>query len=319
MDVADPRDGSKATTMILMGAVNLTFTEPERRSSGFSFTLTGDAEPVCEGLPRPGLVIQSPDLTLTLISVNGVELAINGTVVLHPIENGVSVSSITHETILGQSGEVVFAGYGVDLTPDGEVTIAPYDPANVAHLPIEVLPTIERIPVPGSASSTEQLPLHLAPDYARVANNAYIDAGLPISVIGQNPAGDWLYVRTYDLITGWIPRGWVTLDTAGELPSFAAAPPLPTRPYGPVHAQGTTVAEGNNLRAGPGEDYEIIIRVPLRTAVDIYARSPDSLWYYVALADGTRGWLSVDIVHSPTLESIEELPFTPEYPGEITP
>jgi uncharacterized protein YgiM (DUF1202 family) len=77
-----------------------------------------------------------------------------------------------------------------------------------------------------------------------------------------------------------------------------------------------TTAELNNLRAGPGQTYEIVGTVPLNTGVDIYARSPDSEWLLIETSDALRAWISVTIF-SPTSPGfvLEELPLSPDYPG----
>ncbi len=303
-------------TLVVVGPAVLDIQTVNKYLPGAAFTLSSEAQPSpCGDLARPGVMVQSLDKILTMLNVNGVDLAINGSVVLQGSGGNLTVNALSHETILSKTGSVIFAGYAQTIAPDGSAAPpAPYVMADVANLPIEIMPHMERIPLPGNAVPAEDLPLHRHPDPATYTNDV-AEAGLPLNVLGQNPAGDWLYIVTYEGLTGWVPAmwiGWVPPDGL-VMPSFEDAPPAPVRPYGPVQGQGITTYETNNIRSGPGEDYDIVVRLPLNTKIDIYARSPDNQWYLIGLQDGSRAWISVSIVQALTEFTITDMPYSPDY------
>lgn len=314
--LADNLRSETFATLILIGPARLDAAEGGSPSAP-AFTLSHDAEPApCADLALPGLLVQSPARGLTLLTVNGVDVAVNGTAVIRaPDEDTLVVSAISRETILSQSGTVVFAGYSARFAPGAAPEVAPYEPASVAHLPVEVLPTIEVIPLPGNALVTEQVNLHLRPNPSSYTN-VIVRAGVPVNALGRNTGGDWLHIRTYEGEIGWVPAAALEVNIAGDMPVYDQAPARPGRPFGPVQARGVTTPEMSNARSGPGEVYEIVARVPFNTDVGIYARSPDGQWLMIETPDGTRAWISANLVSITTPGyNLLELPFSPDFPG----
>jgi hypothetical protein len=306
-------------TLLLLGPAVMILEADEDLPAGSVFSLTGDADPApCGDLARPGVLIQAPLNSLTLLRVNGIDLAVNGTAVIQSTDGkGLTISAITRETILGQSGTVVFAGYAMQVNGDPNAQVTPFDPANVAHLPTAILPVMELVPLPGSGSVIEETVLHLRPD-ASSYTGTKVKVLVPVSLFGQDPSGQWIYIRTYDGETGWVPASTLGLDVASDLPVLEeglAALQRPLRPFGDVQARGVTTAESNNLRDGPGQNYNIVAAVPLGSELAIYARSPENEWFLVETADGVRAWISVTIVSPTTPLTIEDLPYSPDFPG----
>lgn len=311
-DVLDP---AKAATLIALGPLDITFDQESGLPPGAAFTVSAAEAPLCGDLPQPGILIQSPEKSLTLLRVNGVDLAINGMAVIHPQPGGgLTVNALSRETILGQSGTVVFAGYAVTVTDGAVSDVTPYDPAAVANLPVEILPRMVRITLPGNAMVREQMTLFSRPA-AEAYTNTLVPAGLPANVFGRSADDQWVYIRTYDGVTGWFPLYNLEMRVAGAVPVLDAAPPDLIRPFGSVQGYVVTSAEHNNLRDGPGAQYEIVVTVPLWTELALYGRSPDDQWLYVETADGLRAWANVVLISPSTPYTLSELPYPPGYGG----
>ncbi|WP_119067444.1 SH3 domain-containing protein [Aggregatilinea lenta] len=313
MNVAGPQTPDQMAVLMIFGPVTLTFEAAPGLTPGAAFTLssTPDAS-ACGNLPQPGVLVQAPDKALTLLRVNGIDLAINGTALIQALEGeGTTISAITRETILGDTGVVVFAGYSVTVQDGtiGDVTY--YDPARVANLPTVILPRMDLVPAPGSGSVTEQTVLHLRP-----AANAYtgntVKVGLPVNALGQDSSGEWLYIHVYDGRTGWVPRSAIAEDFAPDMPVFDEAPAQPSRPFGPVYARGVTTSQLNNLRAGPGETYDIVAQLEGEEPLQVYGRDPDGNWLLVQTADGLRAWISASLFRASTPFLPDELPVAPD-------
>lgn len=314
--LADSLRSETFATLIVMGPARLDAAESASPAIP-AFTLSHAPEPSpCAELALPGLLVQSPARSLTLLNVNGVDVAVNGTAVIRaPDADTLAISAISRETILGQSGTVVFAGYSARIAAGEPPEVAPYDPVSVAFLPVELLPIIEVIPVPGNALVTERVNLHLRPDPASYTGEI-VRAGVPVNALGRNTGGDWLHIRTYEGEIGWVPAAALDVNVAGEMPVYDQAPARPARPFGPVQARGLTTPEMSNARSGPGEVYEIVARLPFNTDVGIYAQSPDGQWLMIETPDGTRAWISANLVSVTTPGyNVRELPFSPDFPG----
>jgi uncharacterized protein YgiM (DUF1202 family) len=62
-----------------------------------------------------------------------------------------------------------------------------------------------------------------------------------------------------------------------------------------------------NVRTGPSIDYEPITVVYEDEIVTAIARTVDS-WYFVELADGTRGWVAFNVVEPLNQNTVSDLP-----------
>jgi hypothetical protein len=66
---------------------------------GAAFSLMS-AAPLCSDLPRPGVLVQSAENSLTLLNVNGVDLAINGMALIQAHDDfSLTVNALARETI----------------------------------------------------------------------------------------------------------------------------------------------------------------------------------------------------------------------------
>lgn len=316
--VPDMLDAQKAAMMLVIGPAELTFDTASGLPLGTAFNLSNaDAPFPCEGLPHPGVLVQTAEDSLLLVRVNGTDLAINGMALIWSLDdNSLMVLSLTRETILGQTGTVVFAGYMVRALADAVSEVVPYDWAAVRNLPTEILPTMDVIGVPGNATVRERINIHTRPDPANYTN-FMVAAGLPVTVLGTNSAGDWLHVRTYEGVVGWMPTYYLTINVPGDvqIPVYDEAPPPPIRPFGSIQGYVKTNAEYNNLRAGPAASYDIVVTVPLWTDLALYGRSLDDEWLLVETLDGERGWIATFLISNSTPYTLSELPYPPEMGG----
>lgn len=311
LTVPDLVNSQRAATLLVLGPAELVFDKEPALSPGAAFALQAAAEPFpCDGVARPGVLIQSPPNVLTLLRVNGHDLAVNGLALLNRDGDALIVSALTRETILSASGTVVFAGYSVAVSAEGVSAAAPYDPALVAHLPTEVLPVIEVVALPGNADVIQASSLFSRPLFA-AATNSQVRAGLPVNVLGRSSDGQWLHVRTYDGQLGWMPLAALDVHVPGEMPVYDEAPAFPVRPFGSMHSVVRTDAERNILRAGPGQGFEMVTTVPFWTDLAVYGRSADGQWLYVETGDGVRAWISTQLISPSTPYSLNELPYAP--------
>jgi SH3-like domain-containing protein len=311
LTVPDLVSSEQAATLLVLGPAELVFDETADLPPGAAFHLEAPAGPLpCAELARPGVLVQSPPNALTLLRVNGHDLAVNGLALIAMDGDALVVSALRRETILAQSGAVIFAGYSAAVSAQSVSPAAPYDPALVAHLPTEILPTIEVVALPGDGEVIQPTPLYSRPAL-QAASNAQAQAGRPISVLGRSSDGQWLHVRTYDGRIGWVPRAALDVRVPGEMPVYDEAPPLPVRPFGSLQGYVKTDAERSILRAGPGQEFDRVATVPFWTDLALYGRSADDQWLYVETGDGTRAWISTVLISPSTPYVLAELPYAP--------
>lgn len=308
----DPLNRQKIATLIVLGPAEITFSPAANLPPGAAFTLQTANTPLCPELPYPGVLIQSPKGTLTTLRINDTDITINGMTLISTRSGGtLQVNALTRETILGQSGTVVFAGYTASVLGAAAGEVTPYDADQVAHLPIEILPEMQRVTLPGNAILAETMYLYTAPGL-EYYSLTIVPPGIPVTVFGRDTSGEWLHIRTYEGAEGWMPAYAMETHIAGEIPVYDVAPPAPIRPFGAAQGYIKTWTEFNNLRSGPGAGYDIVATVPVGTDLVLLGRSLDDLWLLVETLDGQRAWISVDLVSPSTPYAIEELPYPPE-------
>jgi uncharacterized protein YgiM (DUF1202 family) len=312
----DMLDSQKYAALIVLGPVTLQFQPDPKLPPGASFTLTRGAQASsCSDLPRPGVLVQSADSSLTLLRVNGVDLAVNGMALIQPLNgSGLYIAALARETILSQTGTVIFAGYSAQVSGTTVSQVVPYDPGAVVHLPVEILPEMEVVTLPGNATVSQDMNLFKRPA-PESYTNTMVKAGLPVNLLGRNSGGDWLLIRTYDGLVGWIPASVLQVNVPVDMPVYDEIPPSPVRPFGSVQAYIKTSAEHNNLRTGPGESYPIAVTIPIWTELALYGRSQDGQWLLVETQDGVRAWISVSLISPSTPYALDNLPFAPGYGG----
>lgn len=135
------------------------------------------------------------------------------------------------------------------------------------------------------------------------------------AVLGQNAAGDWLYVLTISVLQGWVPA-----DTIRVMGTLDQAPVLPDNPLTSQPAPGASSSPGTaasqplaiadleavatgqvdnhslNLRQGPGAGYGVLATLSRGDEVSVLALNKTHDWVLVETADGVFGWVSLAYV-----------------------
>ena len=137
-----------------------------------------------------------------------------------------------------------------------------------------------------------------------------------VELVGRLEAeeGDWMRVRAPDGTEGWI-FGELLEPEPGAVIAVLTPPPTPTP--APPHI----IVELANLRAGPGEAYDLITMLPRGTLFVPTARDATGAWVFGATPEGEQGWLFIQLLSPITyLNSLPQqaAPPTPT-PGPATP
>lgn len=107
--------------------------------------------------------------------------------------------------------------------------------------------------------------------------------GAQVLVLGQNPDGSWLQVRSPHGV-GWVSAQLVVLSGVPGIIQDA----LPVTGEGPY---AIVRAAYLNVRTGPGDNYAILGAVGASDELPIVGRTADSTWFQVQTPFGT-GWVS---------------------------
>lgn len=144
-----------------------------------------------------------------------------------------------------------------------------------------------------TATATTALRMRYAPDTS-AQQIASIPSQTVLPVLGQNAAGNWLYV-IFNGTQGWV-AGWYC-NINGSLANVPIVPDsglAPANPPGPNPAPtGVTAQASSNIRmrSGPGTEFAQIATVPLNTVLNVLARNSGANWLYVDY-NGTKGWVA---------------------------
>jgi uncharacterized protein YgiM (DUF1202 family) len=137
-----------------------------------------------------------------------------------------------------------------------------------------------------------------------------------VAILGQNPAGDWLYVLAISQAQGWLPAN--SLRVTGSL---ANAPVLPSNPLTGSTPSASTASSrstaglaslsspalnklepvttaqvntaGLNVRQGPGVDYKILETLSNNDQVSVLAVNRPKDWALIEMTGGQRGWVAL--------------------------
>ncbi len=109
--------------------------------------------------------------------------------------------------------------------------------------------------------------------------------GTVLTLLARNADASWVKVRLDNGIEGWVNSRYI-----------ATAYPLYSLPVdgsgGPVGITATVTSYALNVRTGPGIGYARIVAIPRGTLMTLLARTADSSWVKVLLANGVQGWVS---------------------------
>lgn len=114
--------------------------------------------------------------------------------------------------------------------------------------------------------------------------------GVSMTLLARNADASWVRISLDNGIQGWVNSRYI-----------ATSYPLLSLPVdgsgGPVGGiTGTVTSWGLNVRSGPGAGHPRLTAIPNGTVVTVLARTADSSWVKVVLANGTVGWVSVNFL-----------------------
>lgn len=111
--------------------------------------------------------------------------------------------------------------------------------------------------------------------------------GVSMTLLSRNADASWVRISLDNNIQGWVNSRFI-----------ATSYPLLSLPVdgvgGPVVGAitGTVTSWALNVRSGPGVGFPRLTSIPNGTVVTLLARTADSFWVKVVLANGTVGWVS---------------------------
>lgn len=278
----------------------------------------------CGTQPYSSFVIQGPWGNTTSFAINGVSIALGGSMAVQTTETETSFISLEGQaqlTVFGQN-RLMVAGQQINVPyADGNFVqpsgIPPEaEPLNfdrIANIPIPLLDRPILLPQPGFAVTDGNVNMRSLP-----TTNSQILAEVPdgqlLSIIGMNPERSWYHVRLPNAENGWM-RADLVEGNIGDVSLVYDATPLPPERLGDASHGGVVIAPtGANLRSAPDVQFQRIAILPEGSEIDILARSPYSPFVKVESEAGI-GWLALV-----TLETTTVIQFLPiEYDVPLPP
>ena len=262
---------------------------------------TAPARPLCSAAPGNALVLQSlSESSAVNLVVNGASLQLRGTLVVRTAAAQTQFIALEGEARVlarGQEG-ALRSGLQLDVPnsqgdfaqaggPPGE--IRPLEYAAIAGLPVGLFERPLHLPQPGIVMTFGAVNLRAAPDL-QGALLASVASGETLTVLGRNPAGDWLHLRRENGQSGWM-FAELLFQNLGELNAVYEATPLPPQRYGRLGGSGRVIAPtGVNLRRGPHVRFALLGSLPAGSEVTLLERSPYSPWVKIEFGE-VVGWV----------------------------
>lgn len=315
-------------TALLIGDVSISDVTPPDFPAWTSILMqTGQQQQTCAAAPANLFVVQnntpgSPTRTV----INGVSVNFDGTIIAWTFDaetHFITLSGQANLIVLGReqillTGQQLTVPYAPgDFTrPIGQATIpVAYDPAFLRNLPVALFARPIILPQPGYVRTEGVVNLRSEPSqYAGIIRE--VAPGEVMSVLGQNPAGDWYHVQLDTGETGWM-FAEILQRNLGPIQTVYEATPLPPQRFGELGSAGRVIApSGVNIRTGPDAGFPVVATVFDGTMVNLLARSPYSPWVKVDSA-GTVGWLA--LISIDTHAFIDALPIDYNVPPPPTP
>jgi len=322
-----------AFTALMIGDVKVRNVTPPDFPAWQSMVVeTAAAAPACGAAPANAFVVQTPlhpetgQVQTSGIVINGASLVLSGTVLVQTREaetvfinlGGVSriVARGADQSLLtGQQISVPYAP-GDFTVPAGPPSPAvPFDVTLATNLPVGLFDRPLYLPQPGYVTTAGQVNLRAEPNTGG-ALVWEVPAGEILSVLGRNPAGDWLHVQLGNGLTGWMFADLLIQNT-GNINAIYEATPMPPQRYGPMGTTARVVAPaGLNLREAPDVQFGLIVTLPTGTEVNLLARSPYSPFVKVE-SGGIVGWAA--LIALETQAVIASLPIDYDVPPPPAP
>lgn len=287
---------------------------------------TGTTESDCAVAPANMLVVQNRGPGATNFGLNGVSVALNGTLIAQTIGDETffrMVEGVVRLIANGQPVNLIAGQEASALHAPGDFaraigppTVAiPYDLSRVQNLPVYLLDRPLTVPQPGFVISSGAVNLRTGPS-TNSGIITQVSAGVTMTILGQNPARDWYHVRLPAGVTGWM-FGELLTPNHGEIRLTYSQTPQPAQRLGPLGETAVVLAAtGATVRRDPDPQFGAIDVIPLGTQVDLLARSPYSPWVKIRSAE-TEGWVA--LVTLETRAIVEALPVDFQVAPQPTP
>lgn len=314
--------GSLNYTALQLGDVSMRDVSPADFPAWTSFQLeTADGASPCGTAPVSALVVQSAFGVPARIVVNGVSLALNGTVMIvtNPTQTRFIALSGQHSLIAFSAERTLYMGQEVNVernpanpySPSNQPSEAfPFDSTLLTNLPVALFDRPVILPQPGFVMTQGAVNLRSSPDqFSGVIMQ--VPAGQIMSVLGRSTDGLWFHVRLESGDTGWM-LAELLAQNLGTISAVYAATPLPPQRYGELGTRAQVAAPaGAALRQGPEISFPLVTTLPDGTVVNLIARSPYSPWVKIEVA-GYEGWIA--LIALSTQAYIEALPMDVNVP-----
>ena len=313
---------------LIIGEVELR----EQSSDGDWRALTIESGPTnagCAALPPVGaLVVQSRYGQSARLEVNGVGLAIDGTLIVMTqaqsshfvvIEGSarLSVGARSLALVVGTQASLAYAAGDWTTASNLPAEASLLDYAAIADLPIALFPRPLPIPQPGYAQTQGGVNMRAAPDInGRLLY--LVPAGEIMSVLGTSSNGEWLHIRLGNGEMGWMSAGLLAKNLDDNLPVYDDAPPPPQRLGVHANRAVVNVPAGGNLRAAPDTAFQVLRTLPLGTETMLLARSPYSPWVKVQTTDAI-GWMALFTLTTQSVIGSLPIDYQVPLPARATP
>ena len=287
---------------------------------------TAPARPVCRAAPGNALVLQSlSESSAVNLVVNGASLQLRGTLVVRTVAAQTQFIALEGEARVLARGQEGALRSGLQLNvpnSNGDFALAggapgearPLQYAVIAGLPVGLFERPLHLPQPGTVTTFGAVNLRAAPDL-QGALLASVASGETLTVLGRNPAGDWLHLRRENGQSGWMFAELLS-QNLGELNAVYEATPLPPQRYGRLGGRGRVIAPaGVNLRGGPHVRFALLTSLPVDSEVTLLERSPYSPWVKIEYGE-VVGWVLLGALQTnawlPSLPLAANVPQPPE-------
>ncbi len=190
--------------------------------------------------------------------------------------------------------------------------------------------------LPGVAAQGPIADAQVVTDYLNMRGAPRASAGLVqalpngtlMTTQGRTDDGEWLFVTTYEGVTGWVKTSWVALrldldvmtlpvtNATVDVPDAPAASapqasaPVVEAPQAPAitsTGQVANVVTRVNIRRGPGTTYGRLGTLNLGTQITLAGRDMSGVWIYGQTGSGYTGWV-VGQYTDVTLNTVYSLP-----------
>jgi len=308
-------ENPSATALFLFGDATFNRDVSSNLPAWQAFTIA-DSGTVCRNAERPaGALLQASDNTRIALRVNNVDISFNKTLFLTLDENRLQVSVLEGDAVIEAANAdsvALFAGF--QWTEGQSSPPLQYDYNVASTLPVNLLPRIPRIALPGQVTLATETAL-----FEQTHTNSPIVTellpGTLLNVYGSDLSGEWRHVREPGGESGWIPAETLQNQLDTTLPAYEATPQLMTRPFGPAWGRGGTGFGQINLRIGPSEDDGILARLPANVEFSVLGRSADLEWIFIQLDEPIdsldEGWVFVPVIDLEPDLRLGELPLVP--------